>query len=126
MKVQAPNNIDEYIARFPPAVQEILRKIRRTIQRAAPGAVEAIKYQIPTFVLNGNLVHFAAHKDHIGFYALPTGHKRFEDELSGYKTGKGSVQFPFDKPMPFGLIARIVKYRAAENRANSAAKKKRG
>jgi|SRR5688572_13640487 len=119
------SNIDEYIAGFPPDVQEILEKIRRTIQRAAPDAVEAIKYQIPTLVLNGNLVHFGAYKNHIGFYATPTGHKEFEAELARYKAGKGSVQFPLDKPMPLGLITRMVKYRAAENRAKSAAKKKR-
>ena len=108
-------SIDEYIARFPENVQEILQEIRQTIHEAAPKAEEAISYQIPTFKLNGNLVHFAAWKNHIGFYPTPSGTKEFEKELSKYHRAKGSVQFPLDQPMPLGLISRIVKYRVNAN-----------
>ncbi len=112
--------IDEYIAGFPKDVQGILQKIRATIAKAAPDAEEAIKYQIPTFVLKGNLVHFAAFKSHIGFYPAPSGTEKFQKELSRYKSGKGSVQFPLDEPIPYALITKIVKFRAKE----MAAKKK--
>lgn len=108
-------NIDEYIATFPKEVQQILQEVRLTIKAAAPTAIEAIKYAIPTFVLNGNLVHFGGFKNHIGFYPAPTGAAAFKDELSVYKSGKGSVQFPIDKPMPLNLITKIVKYRVKEN-----------
>ena len=111
-----PENIDEYIAGFPPEIQEILQKIRMKIRRAAPGAEEAMSYRIPTFKLNGNLVHFAAFKKHIGFYPTPSGIEEFKAELSGYVWAKGSVQFPLDKPIPFDLITRIVKFRVQENR----------
>ena len=121
----APQNIDEYIAGFPPDIQEILQKIRTTIRKAAPKAEETIKYQMPTFTLNGNLVHFAAFKRHIGFYPTPTGTREFQKELSIYKGAKGSVQFPLDQPIPFGLIGKIVKFRARENLAKAAAKEKR-
>lgn len=107
----APKSIDEYIAGFPKEVQEILEKVRATIRKAAPDAEEAIKYQIPTFTLNGNLVHFAAFKKHIGLYPAPRALEEFKDELSGYKGAKGSVQFPLDQPIPFDLIGRIVEYR---------------
>ena len=112
-------SIDEYISSFPENVQEILQEIRQTIHKAAPKAEEAISYQIPTFKLNGNLVHFAAWKNHIGFYPTPSGTKEFEKELSKYHRAKGSVQFPLDEPMPLSLISRIVKYRvkANENKA---------
>jgi uncharacterized protein YdhG (YjbR/CyaY superfamily) len=110
-----PTTIDDYIASFPPDVQEILQKIRLTIREAAPDALETIKYRMPTFVLNGNLVHFAAFKKHIGFYPVPTGIEKFKDELSVYTGGKGSVQFPLDKPIPYLLISKIVRYRAVEN-----------
>src|SRR6266498_3067439 len=96
----APKNIDEYITGFPHDVQAILSKIRLTIRKAAPDAQETIKYQMPTFTLNGNLVHFAAFKNHIGFYPVPTGIEKFKKELSVYEQGKGSVQFPIDQPMP--------------------------
>jgi uncharacterized protein YdhG (YjbR/CyaY superfamily) len=109
------NSIDEYISQFPNDVQEVLQKLRATIKAAAPGAVEKISYQMPTFYLNGNLVHFAAYKNHIGFYPTPSGIERFEEELSAYKGGKGSVQFSLDKPLPYGLISEIVKYRVVEN-----------
>lgn len=108
--------IDEYIEGFPADVQKILRKIRAIIRKAAPDAEEAIKYQIPTFVLNGNLVHFAAFKSHIGLYPTPDGIEQFKDELKPYKTAKGSIQFPLDRPIPYDLITRIVKYRVAERR----------
>jgi uncharacterized protein YdhG (YjbR/CyaY superfamily) len=107
--------IDEYISGFPKVIQEILENIRREIRNAVPDAIETINYAIPTFKLNGeNLVHFAAFKNHIGFYATPSGHKEFEKQLSVYKQGKGSVQFPLDKHMPFGLIVKIVKFRVQE------------
>jgi uncharacterized protein YdhG (YjbR/CyaY superfamily) len=104
-------NIDEYIARFPENVQEILEKIRATIRKAAPDAEETIKYQIPTFTLNGNLVHFGAFKKHVGLYPVPRGVEEFKEELSAYEGGKGTVRFPLDKPIPYGLISRIVKFR---------------
>jgi uncharacterized protein YdhG (YjbR/CyaY superfamily) len=121
----SPKNIDEYIAGFPPDVQEILEKIRSTIKKAAPDAEETINYQMPTFTLKGNLVHFAAFKKHIGFYPTPTGIEKFKDELSGYEGAKGSVQFPLDKPIPFALISRIVKFRVKENLDRAAAKGKK-
>jgi uncharacterized protein YdhG (YjbR/CyaY superfamily) len=122
----APKTIDEYIAGFPQDVQEILERIRVTIRRAAPGAEETIKYRMPTFTLKGtNLVHFAGFKNHIGFYPVPTGIEKFKKELSVYEGGKGSVQFPLDKPIPFGLISRIVKFRVKENLAKTAAKGKK-
>lgn len=124
MKSTVAANIDEYIAGFPEETQEILELVRATIQKAAPDATEAISYAIPTFKLNGNLVHFAAFKTHIGFYPAPTGGEAFKKELSVYKTGKGSVQFPIDEPMPLGLITRIVKFRVKENMEKAKAKKK--
>ena len=120
-----PGTIDEYIGGFPPDVQLILEKIRETIEKAAPDAEETIKYRMPTFTLNGNLVHFAAFKNHIGFYPVPSGIEKFKNELSVYKQGKGSVQFPFEKPIPFDLISRIVKFRIEENLKKAEAKKKR-
>ena len=106
-KQTAPKTIDEYIAGFPNDVQEILEKIRVTIRKAAPDAEETIKYQIPTFTLKGNLVHFAAYKKHIGLYPAPTGTEKFKKELSVYKAAKSSVRFPLDKPIPFDLISKI-------------------
>jgi uncharacterized protein YdhG (YjbR/CyaY superfamily) len=107
--------IDEYIRTFPEEVQIELEKMKKTIQEAAPEANEAIRYQMPTFRLNGkNLVHFAAFKNHIGFYPIPSGIEAFKKELSLYKQGKGSVQFPLDKPVPYDLVKKIVKFRAAE------------
>lgn len=108
-------DIDGYIGRFPEDVQIILAKIRELINKAAPGAEETIKYSIPTFTLNGNLVHFAAYKNHIGFYPAPSGIKAFKNELSVYKNSKGAVQFPLDKPLPLNLIRKIVKFRVKEN-----------
>jgi uncharacterized protein YdhG (YjbR/CyaY superfamily) len=107
--------MDAYIASFSKEVQGILEKIRQTIRKAAPGAVEAISYQIPTFKLNGrNLVHFAAWKDHIGFYATPSGNATFKKELSSYKVAKGSIQFPLDEPIPYDLVTKIVLFRVKE------------
>lgn len=115
------NSIDEYILQFPPEIQRILKKIRDVIKKNAPEAEEKISYQMPTFYLNGNLVHFAAHKNHIGFYPTPSGIAAFENELSEYKRAKGSVQFPLDKPIPYELISKIVEFRVVENqkKANS-------
>jgi uncharacterized protein YdhG (YjbR/CyaY superfamily) len=107
--------IDEYIDTFPQDVQSILNGLRQTIREAAPEAEETINYQMPTFTLNGNLVHFAAFKNHIGFYPTPTGIEAFKRELSRYKGAKGSVQFPIDEPLPLPLIRRIVEYRVKEN-----------
>ena len=120
-----PNNIDEYIAGFPTDIQEILKNIRMTIREAAPEAEETIKYQMPTFTLQGNLVHFAAFKKHIGFYPVPTGIEAFKDELSVYEQGKGSVRFPLDQPIPYDLISKIVKFRVKENLGKAAAKRKK-
>ena len=115
MDTKKPANIDEYIGAFPNDVQEILEKIRATIQKAAPDAKEKISYSMPAFEQNGIVVYFAAFKNHIGLYALPSGHETFKEELSKYKSGKGSVQFPLDQPMPFDLITKIVKFRVKEN-----------
>ena len=116
MLTSKPKSIDEYISGFPEDIRKILEEVRVTIRKAAPGAEEAIRYDIPTFILNGNLVHFAAFKNHIGFYATPSGNEAFAKELSAYKGGKGSVQFPLDQPMPLDLIRRIVEFRVGENR----------
>lgn len=125
MKNTKAGNIDEYIADFPENVQKKLQEVRAAIKNAAPEAEETISYAIPTFTLNGNLVHFAAFENHIGFYATPTGHEAFEKELSVYKTGKGSVQFPLDKAMPLKLITKIVKFRVEENLKKTKIKKKK-
>lgn len=107
--------IDDYISQFPPEVQDILETLRKVIQESAPEAKEKISYQMPTFALHGNLVHFAAYKNHIGFYPAPSGIDAFQQELAAYKGAKGSVQFPIDKPLPYELISRIVRYRVTEN-----------
>lgn len=120
----APKTIDEYIAGFPDDVQAILQQIRETIRVAAPDAQETISYQMPTFTLKGALVHFAAFKNHIGFYPTPTGTEAFSEELAAYKGGKGSIRFPLDQPIPFELISRIVAYRVEENLAKAAKGKK--
>lgn len=121
----APTTIDEYIAGYPPDVRAILQQIRQTIREAAPDAEEAISYQLPTFRLHGNLVHFGAFKSHIGFYPTPTGIEKFQKELSVYQGAKGSVRFPLDQPIPYALIKRIVKFRVKENRAQAAARSKK-
>jgi uncharacterized protein YdhG (YjbR/CyaY superfamily) len=126
MEQATPQNIDEYIAGFPADIQSILEKIRAIIREAAPDAVEAISYQMPTIKLNGNLVHFAAFKNHIGFYPTPTGIEEFSEELAAYANAKGSARFPLDRPIPYDLIRRIVLFRAAESRARTAKKGKKG
>jgi uncharacterized protein YdhG (YjbR/CyaY superfamily) len=123
MQTFKPETIDEYISSFPKPVQSLLQQVRKTIHSAAPDAEEAISYAIPTFKLNGNLVHFAAFKNHIGFYPAPTGLKEFEKDLSPYIQGKGSVQFPLDQPLPLALITKIVKFRAEQNMAKPVKKK---
>ena len=115
MTTNTPESIEAYIASFPPDIQALLEQVRQTIQQAAPEATEAVKYAMPTFVLNGkNLVHFAAFKNHIVFYVTPSGHEEFKEALPRYKSGKGSVQFPIEEPMPLELIAQIVAFRKAE------------
>ncbi|MES2138613.1 MAG: DUF1801 domain-containing protein [Bacteroidota bacterium] len=108
-------NIDEYIAGFPKEVQKILEQVRSTIKKAVPEAEETISYAIPTFTLNGNLVHFAAFKNHIGLYPAPRENEAFKKELSKYKGGKGTVQFPLDERLPLNLITKMVKFRVKEN-----------
>lgn len=115
-------SMDEYISGFPEEVQFILQKIRLLIRENAPDAQEAMKYGIPTFILNGNLVHFAAFARHIGFYPTPSAIEKFRKELSVYKGAKGSVQFPLDHPIPYGLITRIVKFRVKEAAAKGKAR----
>jgi len=107
--------IDEYIASFPRNVQSVLEKLRQAIRDSAPEAEEAISYRIPTFKSNGNLVHFAAFKDHIGFYPTPSAIEAFKEELSDYEVSKGTVRFPMNKPIPFDLVRRMVSYRVKEN-----------
>jgi uncharacterized protein YdhG (YjbR/CyaY superfamily) len=109
------STIDEYIAAFPEDVQKVLQEVRSTIKAAAPEAEEKISYQMPAFTYKGNLVYFAAFKNHIGFYPIPSGIEEFKEDLAVYKQGKGSVQFPYDRPMPLDLITRIVKFRVREN-----------
>ena len=120
-----PKSIDAYIAGYPPDVQTILEKIRLTVRKAAPDAKEKISYQLPTFTLKGNLVHFGAFKKHIGFYPTPTGTAKFRKELSIYQGAKGSVRFPLDKPIPYALISRIVKFRVKENLERAKANQKK-
>jgi uncharacterized protein YdhG (YjbR/CyaY superfamily) len=121
------NTIDEYIALFPEEIQRKLREIRTVIKAAAPDAQERISYQMPAFTFHGNLVYFAAYKNHIGFDPAPRGIEEFKAELSAYKGAKGSVQFPLDQPIPYELITKIVKFRAKGNleKAEAKAKKKK-
>jgi uncharacterized protein YdhG (YjbR/CyaY superfamily) len=115
-------SIDEYIATFPPEIQVLLQQIRATIRAAAPDATEKISYQMPTFYLYGNLIHFAAFKHHIGIYPAPSGIRAFAEELSVYVGAKGSVQLPLDKPLPLELITRMVEFRVVENLAKAEGK----
>lgn len=108
-------NTDEYIATFSIEIQQILEEVRQAIKEVAPHATEKISYAMPTFDLNGNLVHFAAFKNHIGFYPTPSGTEAFQDKISKYKAAKGSIQFPLDQPMPIELIKEIVAFRVTEN-----------
>jgi uncharacterized protein YdhG (YjbR/CyaY superfamily) len=125
MEQSNPATIDEYIAGFPADIQEILERIRQVVREEAPQAEETISYQMPTFRLHGNLVHFAAFTNHIGFYPVPTGIEAFKDELSAYKQGKGSVQFPLDQPIPYDLIRRVVQFRVRENLEKAEGKRKK-
>jgi uncharacterized protein YdhG (YjbR/CyaY superfamily) len=121
----APQDIDDYIASFPQNVQEILKKIRLTIKKAAPAAEETISYKIPTFTLNGTyLIYFAAYKKHVSLYPAPIGQAEFQAELSAYESGKGTAKFPLDKPIPYDLISKIVRFRVKENLARAEAKGK--
>jgi uncharacterized protein YdhG (YjbR/CyaY superfamily) len=115
-RARKPKTIDEYISLFPEKIQTILEKLRQTIRESAPEAEEAFSYQIPTFKLNGNLVHFAAFKNHISFFPTSSGVEAFKKELSLYKTSKGTIQFPIDQPIPFNLVRRIVRYRVKESK----------
>jgi uncharacterized protein YdhG (YjbR/CyaY superfamily) len=115
MNKQTPKNIDDYVDRFPKEVQELLEKMRRTIKKAAPTAKETISYGIPSFTLDGNLVWFAAFKEHIGFYPGSSAVIAIKKELSAYKGAKGSVQFPLDEPLPLALVSRIVKFQVKRN-----------
>ncbi len=115
MNKKIPKNIDDYVDRFPKEVQQLLKKMRLTIKKAAPKAKEAISYGIPTFTLAGNLVHFAAYKSHIGFYPGASAIAAFRNELSAYKGAKGSVQFPLDEPLPLAVVSRIVKFRVKQS-----------
>jgi uncharacterized protein YdhG (YjbR/CyaY superfamily) len=121
----AYESTDEYISRFPSEVQAILNQLRKVIKESAPEAREKISYQMPTFDLHGNLVHFAAYQKHIGFYPGASGIEAFQQELSAYKGAKGSVQFPIEKPLPYELISRIVKFRVAQNIEKAASKSKK-
>lgn len=114
---KTPATVDEYIAGFPQEVQQVLLQVRQTIINAAPRAVETIKYAMPAYTLKGNLVFFAGYKKHIGFYPAPVNDPSFKKALAGYKTGRGSVQFPLDKPMPLALITKIVKHRIRQQSA---------
>ena len=122
-KSKQPTTIDEYIADFPPDVQPLLEKVRAAIRKAAPNATEAISYQMPTFKLEGNLIHFAGYNHHIGLYPGSRPIEAFKDELTKYKTSKGTVQLPLDKPIPVGLIGKITKFCVKRNLETAAAKK---
>jgi uncharacterized protein YdhG (YjbR/CyaY superfamily) len=118
-------NIDEYIAGFPKDIQHLLQEMRTTIKKAAPKAEEAIKYAMPTFTFHGNLVHFAAFKNHIGFYPAPSGIEEFKKELAAYEGSKGAIRFPLDKKLPLPLIGRIVKFRVKRTLEKVKAKEKK-
>ena len=120
----APRDIDEYIAGFPEDIRQILERVRATIKKAAPDAVETISYKVPTFNLNGRyLIYFAAYKKHIGVYPTPAGEMEFKEEMSAYESGKGTLKFPLDKPIPFELITKVVKFRAKGNLQRAEARK---
>jgi uncharacterized protein YdhG (YjbR/CyaY superfamily) len=119
----AYGSIDEYIRSFPKPIQAKLKQLRSLIKNAIPEAREKISYRMPTFYLNGNVVHFAAYSKHIGFYPTSSGIANFKNELSKYKNSKGAVQFPMDEPLPIELIERIVRFRAAENRGKNTGRK---
>ena len=127
METTQPSTVDEYIEAFPPDVRAILEKLRAAIRRAAPDAKESISYRMPAYMLNGPLVYFAAHKAHVGLYALPSAVVAFAERLGSYETSKGTIQFPFERELPLALIEEIVRFRVAENEGRAALKaKKRG
>jgi uncharacterized protein YdhG (YjbR/CyaY superfamily) len=121
----APKDVDVYIADFPNNVREILEEIRRTIRKAAPAAEETIKYGMPTYVLEGNLVHFAAFKNHIGLFPPVKADAALKKKLAVYVGPKGNLKFPLDQPIPYALIGKIVKLRIKENRRRAEARKKK-
>lgn len=123
-KLTVAKNVDEYISFFEPAIQQRLQQLRQAIKKAAPDAEELISYQMPAYKYLGVLVYFAGYKNHVGFYATPTGHASFKKELAVYKEGKGSVQFPLEKPLPLSLINKIVKFRVKQNVEKAKLKKK--
>ena len=124
MNAANPDSIDAYLSAFPADIQKMLEQVRAAVRKAAPDAEEKISYGMPTFTLKGqNLVHFAAFQHHIGLYPTPVGMDAFKEDLAGYKTGKGSVQFPLDRPMPLDLITRIVEFRMQDVLARAALKK---
>ncbi len=125
MKSVKAGNINEYIEGFPKDIQKLLEAMRAVIRKAAPEAEETIKYGIPTFTLNGNLVHFGGYKSHIGFYPAPAGIEEFKKELSKYEGSKGTIRFPIDRPLPLSLISRIVKFRVKKNTDKAKMKMKR-
>ena len=118
-------DVDQYIAVQPVAIQERLEKLRQTIKAAAPDAQEVISYNMPAYKLNGMLLYFAAHTNHIGLYPMAAGIEAFKDELTKYETSKGTVQFTYDRSIPIGLVKKIVKFRAQQNIEKAAAKKKK-
>jgi len=120
---EKPESVDAYIAGFPAEIQSLLTQVRTTIQQAAPEAQETIKYSMPAYVLNGNLVYFAAFKRHIGFFPTPSAIEAFKDRLAGYQLSKGTVQLPLDRPLPLDLIAEMVRFRVAENKVKRSRKK---
>jgi uncharacterized protein YdhG (YjbR/CyaY superfamily) len=123
-RASAPATVDAYIAGFPPKVRAVLRKIRATVRKAAPGAVEKISWGMPAYAQAGVLVFFAAFKGHVSFFPAASGVEHFREELAGYGTSKGGVRFPLGTPVPYGLIARIVRFRVKENQARASAKRK--
>ncbi len=125
MRAVAIKNVDDYIFSFPPKTQKLLKQVRKAVIASAPKSAESISYGMPAYKLNDKaLVYFAGYEKHIGFYATPSGHKKFEKQLSKYKQGKGSVQFPLDEPMPLKLITDMIKFRVTENNAKYLSKKK--
>jgi uncharacterized protein YdhG (YjbR/CyaY superfamily) len=119
------DTIDEYIITFEPEIQKTLNEIRKFIRTEVPEVSEKISYGMPTFYLNGNLIHFAAFKDHYGFFPSPSGIDVFEEELASYRTGKGTLRFPFDKPLPWDIIRKVVRFRVKENLNKARNKKKK-
>ena len=115
MEKVVAKNVDEYIAGFPKETQKLLKQVRATIRKAVPKAQETIKYGMPAYVYHGNLVYFAGYKNHIGFYPVPSGDASLKKEILEYKTGKGSIQFPLEKPMPLELIRKMIDFRIHEN-----------